>query len=879
MTDNCPAMHLLERQEQLDILNRCLQEARAGAGKLVLLSGESGLGKSCLVERFASDHRRDAHTVWGACDGLATPRALAPVHEIAVQTSVLDGRAPPGDESRDGLFRSLFEVFSRPECNCIVVLEDLHWADEATLDFLRFIGRRIQRTSTLFIATYRDDEFHPNHPVRLVLGELTGHHVMRMRLAPLSANAVDMLAKDSGRDTARLHEITGGNPFFVREVLANHAEHVPETVRDAVLARLARCSPATRELAELVSMSPSKTETWLIESVLGPHQAAIDEAGARGLLVGQTESIGFRHELARLAVHSIIPPERARAMHDRVLQALVEHGADLPRLVHHASLAHNAAAVLRYAPPAAKEAVRLGAHREAAAHLRAALRYRASLAPEVQAQLLEDHARESSLANQTGDAIHSAAAAIASWRQVGNIEAQSRVLSFLSQEYRTVGDKTQADECVQGAVVLLEALPPSANLAMAYSTRSLLAVNRGWDQEALAFGQRALALARQFSDHATESHALCNIGSALLGGGDDAGYEPLKESLALALEHNLEDYAARAYRSMLFYAVLLHDFARADTLFREGVAYCEERGIYSHSAYMRAYYIPCELERGNWTEAARIADELLQSSESSGVQQRITILVTLAIVRLRRGDPGSDAPLEESLKLALPTSELNRIGRVTAARAEQAWLCGDIDRVAREAQLGLDYVHGHTAPWIKGELTFWLSRARPIGSIPADIAEPYRLQLAAKWREAAALWARMGMPYEQALALAEGPEEALREALALLDKLGASPLAAIVRRRLRECGARGIPRGPNEATRANPAGLTAKEIEVLALLAQGSSNAQLAKRLHRSTKTVDHHVSAILGKLAVRSRTEAVAAALALGVIPMPNDSVLNLRR
>jgi hypothetical protein len=509
-------MHLLERQEQLETLNRCLQEARTGAGKLVLVAGEAGLGKSSLVERFASDHRCDAHTLWGACDGLATPRALAPVHEIAVQISVLNGRATPGDESRDWLFRTLLEYFSRPECICIVVLEDLHWADEATLDFLRFIGRRIQRTTTLFIATYRDDELCATHPVRLVLGELNGHQVIRMRLAPLSPRAVEVLAKDSGCDAALLHEITGGNPFFVREVLANLGESVPQTVRDAVLARLGRCSPATRELAELVSMSPSKSETWLIDSVLGPHQGAIDEAGARDLLVGQSESVGFRHELARLAVHSIIPPDRIRAMHERVLQALINHGADLPRLVHHASLAHNAAAVLKYAPLAANEAVRLGAHREAAAHLWAALRYRASLAVEVQAELLEGHARESGLANQTREAINSATAAIACWREAGNVVAQSRVLSFLSQEYRTVGDKARADECVQGAVSLLEALPPSAHLAMAYSTRSLLAVNRGWDQESLEFGRRALTLALQFTDHATESHALCNIGAALL---------------------------------------------------------------------------------------------------------------------------------------------------------------------------------------------------------------------------------------------------------------------------------------------------------------------------------------------------------------------------
>jgi hypothetical protein len=493
-------MHLLERQKQLEVLNQCLREARAGTGKLVLVAGEAGLGKSSLVERFALDHRREVHTLWGACDGLATPRALAPVHEIAVQISSLGGVAAASDESRDRLFRILFEYFSRPKCVCVVVLEDLHWADEATLDFLRFIGRRIQRTTALLIATYRDDAFYANHPVRLVLGELTGDQVIRMRLAPLSPDAVEVLAKDSGRDPTVLHHITGGNPFFVREVLANPGERVPQTVRDAVLARLGRCSAATRILAELVSMSPSKTETWLVDSVLGPHQAALDEAGARDLLWEQTEFIGFRHELARLAAHSTIPPDRVRAMHGRVLQALVDHGADLARLVHHASLARDGAAVIEYAPLAANEARRLGAHREAAAHLGAALRYRTLVAVEVQAKLLEDHACESSLANQTREAISSGTAAVACWRQVGDVVAQSRVLSFLSQEYRTVGDKESADECVQGAVTMLEAFAPSPHLAMAYSTRSLLAVNRGWDQETLEFGHRALTLARQFID-------------------------------------------------------------------------------------------------------------------------------------------------------------------------------------------------------------------------------------------------------------------------------------------------------------------------------------------------------------------------------------------
>jgi DNA-binding CsgD family transcriptional regulator/tetratricopeptide (TPR) repeat protein len=878
-------MHLFERQHHLERLKQCLQAARTACGKVVLVAGEAGIGKSSLVERFVSEHRRDVRTLWGACDALATPRALAPIHEIAAQTSVLGGRVARDDESIDRLFRALLDDLAQPERVSVVVLEDLHWADEATLDFLRFIGRRIQRTSALFVVTCRDDELSPRHPVRLALGDLTGDHVIRMHLAPLSPAAVAELATESGRAAPNLYEITRGNPFFVREVLASPGQRIPETVRDAVLARLERCSPPARELAELVAISPARSEAWLIESVLGARPAALDEAGGRGLLDVQSESAGFRHELARLAVLSTISPERVRAMHNQVLHALVTRGADNSgqvhhaRLVHHATLAQNAALVLEYAPLAANDAARVGAHREAAAHLKAALRYGDTLTEAGRAQLVERHARECSLANQTAEAIDSARAAIACWRQLGNVEAQSRLLSFVSEEYRTVGDKTQADECVTSAIALAESLPPGATLAVAHCARSSLASNRGWDKEALELGRRALACARDCGDHETESHALGTIGSALLGSGDPSGYDALEQSLAVAVEHKLEEHAARAYRYALFYSVLVHDLARAERLFREGVAYCEERGIFRHSTYIRAYYTPCELDKGDWTDAARMAAELLQGAEVAGVQQRITTLATLALVRMRRGDPGVDELLDEALELALPTCELNRIGRVAAARAERAWYRGDGDRIAPEAAIGLEHVGEHAAPWIKGELLWWQSRAQTtLASADGiaerrDVAEPWRLMLAGNWRAAGAAWERIGMPYERALALAEGPEEeALRESLAILDRLGAGPLASIVRRRLRERGARNVPRGRNETTRANPAGLTGREIEVLQLLVQGCTNAQLARRLHRSAKTVDHHVSAVLAKLGVRSRAQAVAAAFALGIVQVQHD-------
>jgi DNA-binding CsgD family transcriptional regulator/tetratricopeptide (TPR) repeat protein len=859
------AMQLLERQEQLDTLTRNFAEARSGSGKLILIAGEAGLGKSSLVEQFVSETKRQARILWGACDALDTPRALGPVHEIAAQTMLFDGRASLPNESRDGLFGALFAQLLPPQRPAVVVLEDLHWADESTLDFFRYIGRRIQRTAALFLATYRDEELSATHPVRLALGELTGRHIARMRLPPLSPAAVEELAKNSGRDAALLHQVTGGNPFFVCEAIASPGERVPETVRDAVLARLMRCSPPTRELAELVSISPGKTEARLIESFMGAHGAAVDEGVTRGLLVAHGSAVSFRHELARLAVHSTIAAERARAMHARVFAVLQDQGADLTQLVHHAALAHNAAAVLKYAPLAAKEAAHLGAHREAAAHLSAALRHCDALPPTTQAELFEQHAQECSLTNQPAKAIASANRALQLWCLEGNIEAQSRVLSFVTPEYRMSGDTAGADASIAQAIALLEPLGPSVHLAMAYCARSRLASNRGLDQETLEFGERALQLARKFADPTIESHALNNMGAALLIAGDLSGYEFLDKSLGMALEHKLEECTARAYCNLMFCATLGHDFRRAEQAFRDGVAYCEERGLFSNSAYIRTYASRLALDRGDWAEAAQIVFELSQSTDLVPVQ-RVPMRVTLALVRIRRGDPRAEDPIDEVYEWALSMGEPERIGRVTAARAEHAWYRGDLETGARETAIGLRHLADRRIPWVKGELLFWQSRTEVVDSHAGHIAAPYRLMLAGEWQAAAEAWEKIGMPYEQALCLAEGSDAALLRALGILDRLGAGPLGAIVRRRLRERGVRGVPRGPRETTRTNPGGLSEKEFAVLSLLVEGCSNAQIARRLHRSTKTVDHHVSAILAKLEVHSRAEAITAAFGLGI-------------
>jgi DNA-binding CsgD family transcriptional regulator len=247
--------------------------------------------------------------------------------------------------------------------------------------------------------------------------------------------------------------------------------------------------------------------------------------------------------------------------------------------------------------------------------------------------------------------------------------------------------------------------------------------------------------------------------------------------------------------------------------------------------------------------------------------QYVPTLTTLAVVRARRDASDVDEPLEQALTLAASMGEPERTGRAYAAQAERAFYCGDPARMATQAAAGLQVVSGLRLPWVKGELSFWHSRVHRPESPPADVAEPYRLMIVGDWNGAARAWQTLGMPYERALALVEGPEEALREALTILDPMGGTALAAIARRRLRERGARSVPRGPNEATRANPAGLTGREAQILPLLVEGLSNAELARRLHRSPKTIDHHVSSLLAKLGIHSRIEARAAAMSLGLL------------
>ena len=860
---------LLERGPFVSALDASLADAAAGRGRFVLISGEGGVGKSVLVQRFCAARGIRGRVLWGACDSLHTPRPLGPFLDIAAATGGPLGEVTERGDKPQAVFAALLEEL-RSRRPTIAVLEDLHWADEATLDIVRLLGRRAELAEALVIATYRDDGLDPAHPLRVVVGELgTAPAVRRLQLPSLSLQAVRELAAPHAVDAEELYRKTDGNPFFATEALAAGEADVPPTIRDVVLARASRLGPSARAVLDAVAVVSPRIEMWLLETLAGREISDLDECLASGMLRREGHAVAFRHELARLAIEESISPHRRVALHREALRALRDPAGgnpDLARLAHHAEAAGDAAAVLELAPRAALHAARLGAHREAAAQYGRALRFADGLPPVERAELLERRSHECYLTDQADEAIEAMKGAIESRRELGDRLGEGDTLRSLSVILWCPGRRTEAEQAGREAVTLLEQLPPGRELAMAYSTISQLCMNAEDSEGALAWGSRAIELAQRLDDTEVLVHALNNIGKTEFLDGVPAGREKLERSIQLAGRAGLEEHVGRGLENLAEGALRHRSYALADGYLEAGLEYCTEHGVDIHRLYLLAWRAWAELDQGRWTEAVD-SGSLVLHEPCVSTFPRTLALVVFGLVRARRGDPDVWPPLDEALALAEPTGELPRIAPVAAARAEAAWLEGEWNTVAEATEDTLALAVRRRSSWLIGDLAHWRWRAGVQEETPPGAAEPYALEIAGEWAGAAELWTELGCPYEAALALAGADDDdALRRALDGLQRLGARPAAAIVARRLRERGARGLPRGPRPATRANPANLTPREVEVLGLVAQGLRNVEIAGRLFLSEKTVDHHVSAILRKLGVRTRGQASAESVRLGL-------------
>jgi len=790
------------------------------------------------------------------------------LYDIAPQTqgqllTLFEQQAP-----RASIFSAFVDEIQKTKTPSITVVEDVHWADEATLDLLKFLGRRISRIKSMLIITYRDDEVGPDHPLRLVLGDLPHRSVARFRLLPLSEGAVNTLAEREGRRIEDLYEVTGGNPFFVTEVLASKGTGIPSTVRDAVLSRAARLSHASRAVLEFVSVIPARTQMWLLNEAIHPDTALLEECVSSGILRYEADAIAFRHELARRAIADSLSAHRRQSLHALVLTALVNHGSDalLARIVHHAAQAGDSAAVLKYAPVAARQAAALSAHRESASHYQIALQYAGELAQEERAKLFEHRSYECFLTDQCEEALHARREALEIWKQLGNHSREGDNLRWISRIHWFLGRGMEAETFGNEAVKVLEKLPPGPELAMAYSNRAQLHMLADEGEPAVLWGSRAIELARSLGATEILVHALNNVGTAEYHGGNDEGRAKLEESLRLALANNFQEHAARAFTNLADISLRLRNYKLAMRYIDNCIAYTTEHDLLAAKLYMIAWRGRAHFEQGEWDKAADDADSVLSVDRVSAIT-KISALAVRGHLRVRRGDPHAERVLSEARELAMQTRELQRVVPVASARVESAWLNGDREQVMREARFVLEMAKGHDDPWLRGEFAWWIWRAGGAIEISEKIAAPYALQMSGNWRAAAEAWKQVGCPYEEATALADGNETAQRDALAIFERLGAGPAAERLRHALRSAGVHGIPRGPRPSTKQNLAGLTTRQMEVLALMAQGLGNAEIAERLFTSTRTIDHHVSTILGKLDARTRAEAVSHAFQSGLI------------
>jgi DNA-binding CsgD family transcriptional regulator/tetratricopeptide (TPR) repeat protein len=860
---------MLERESELSELGIAARDALAGDGSVVLIEGEAGIGKSSLVDVIRSVLPAEGRLLQGWCDDLATPRVLGPLRDLrgyvgTALTAALDA----GDRGQVGeALRSELDWAGHPT---VLVIEDVHWADEATLDVLRYLVRRVAGLPAVLVLTYRD-EITPDHPLRSLLGLVfRTPRVRRLRPARLSLEAVRRLGAAVPVDAERVHGLTAGNPFLVAEVLASgDVGRVPPSIAAAAGARLSTLDDRSRAAVEVLSVVPSAVERWLVEAVIPGGLSALGMAEQRGVLQVSPTRVAFRHELTRRAVVDSLPAVRRLACHQAVLAALLTHQesrrVDLSRILHHAGEVGDEAAIVRCGPLAQEEAVAAGAHREAVAHGRLVLRHRHAFAPADLAPILERHAVEC-YGTGLDDPAAPMSEAVALRRALGDPVALGAALRLLSRFSWWVGDRTAAHTHAAEAIAVLTKAGDDLALALALSNQSQLYALSGRRDEAIEVGERAVSMARSLSDPGLLSHALNNVGMALGDKGDPQGRVLLEESLRVARDAGEIEHAFRATVNIAWPLINGLRLDEAQSVLDEMIDRCEETEFDGFLRQLHMTRAMLMLRRSLWDEAERDAERGLDAN----VMVRSPALAMAGLVRARRGDDGGDELTAKAFALAERLGEAHRLAPAGAALLEAAWLRRSPSALAEAAsRVGRWFEEIHRHGWVEmaAEVSFWLRQAGQSVSL-VDIDHPYAHLAAGRWREAAGAWERAGCPYERALALSFSPDPSdLLTGLSILDGIGAVPLARILRERLRDLGVARIPRGPAPSTRDNPLGLTDRQVEVLRLLASGLTNAEIAARLVLSVRTVDTHVAAILGKLDAATRREAATRAAELGLL------------
>ncbi|MFZ0626831.1 MAG: AAA family ATPase [Acidimicrobiia bacterium] len=846
---------LVERDEQLATLHALMTEPFK-TGSVVLISGEAGFGKTSLLQAFISglDHRYQI--LEAACEPVGVPTAFAPLFDLLdsfPDELREDVRAGSG---RAGVYAGMLDLLKGDRV--VLTIEDLQWADEATLGLVRYLGRRIGPTRSCLIATFRDEELDLTHPLHLVTADLAlvGTHI---ELPPLSLSGVEQLTRGLDLDPAEIHAATLGNPFLVEEVLRHPESKLPSTIANAVMARAAKLSPEALEVLYLVALSPEGLPLGELTKLSPEAGSYVDLAVQRRLLDSNNGQVTCRHALIRDSLEQAVPPALKMDLHRRLLELLEDaddNSPDVARLAYHAVGAGDGDKVVDYSLRAARDASRGGAHRQAAAHYTNALDLGSKMPEKVLKDTLLEAAKERGLVNlfqQASDLAH---------RRLGMMDTKldvARARAWVSYFESRENDLSATRRDAELAIEVLKAEPASEELALALAVLAWVLAVEGDLSGSIEHGDEAVSVARAAGAPNVEVHAATTVGTCRHELGDPSGRAYIEAAIRLGLESGAGESTARAFNSLGCSYLSSLDLVSAGECFGRLIDFTTSRELEAWYIAGACTLSSIHLSTGRWEEVDRAMSVVLGQRTCRSTE--VEALIIAATLALRRGDPESGEKIERILTRIEDTLDHEMAVTGTMLAMEGAWV-GLVDAGLATAK----YREVVNAPALaddedgRGWLAFWARRLE-LEPPEGEISGPAGLEWDGRISEAADEWERLGYVVEAAITRSLVPSTELASVFSTLSELGADGTARGLRRELQRRGVKGIPRGERDSTRENPARLTARQAEVLELMRQGLSNAAIAEELYISEKTAGHHVSAILAKMNATSRLEAVAMA------------------
>ncbi len=853
---------ILERDTELGQLGQLLDDLESSGGRVVLVRGEAGIGKSALINRFIAETQDRAHVLLGACDDLLIPQPLGPFWDMARAEPTL--KEPLTDGNRARVLEVVLDLLSRSLRPSIMVIEDTHWADEATLDAIKYVGRRIARTNGLLLLTYRDGEVDHDHPLRGVIGDLPTESMVRIQLGGLSLSAVTSIIAGSALDPAQVMAATNGNPFLVTEMVSAGGEGLPSSIEDSVMARTGKLSIGAQEMLKTLSVIPEPIPRSDALRLTGADESRLDECERRGLLEVRDGFVGFRHDLIRRVIESALTGSERLAKHRMVLDTLPEETHPC-LLIHCAVEANDTDRLLDLAPRSARYAAAMGSHIQAVEDFRELRPHLDRLAPEALGPLLDEWAREELLVDNVAGAIDLAGAAIEHYRALGDRSAESGALARAAHYAENAGQRDRAEGLARQAVEVLGTDPDGSDLARALEVNAYLQTMAGNVDAVPDLVDRALEAAGPDGDPRIVIRSLNHRGIVANISNYPDGRASLDEAWRRAEAAGQWYEESRALFNQAWAAAEFRDLPIASDYAQRAIVSAARHELPTLESYAEAMYARVLELEGDWTKAEDLATDLLSSMALS----QMVALPILGGIAVRRGRDTARSMLTRAWEMAVLAGENQRMAPAAIALAEHAWILGDADVPVADFRRVMNAELDKGFQWSPGSIAFWLWKLGEFSQAPDGIAEPYRLVMEGGSAEAAAIWEAKGIPYERALALMHGDHTAQLEALDVFETLGATAVAAKLRKALRDQGLT-VPRGKGRKTRDHAAGLTARQAEVLELLAEGLTNTEAADRLFVSHRTVENHVAAILMKLDVATRDAAVEVARDRGLLTTP---------